>query len=416
MHKILSLFIFSSIFVLCFSFIANAQSDYIISNEGDTLYGKIRNQGEILNSNSITILDYKTNNWRTFYPKQIDSYLIKGFGVYKSFRALNNSEEQFLFFKEIVHGQVKLYSITKKLDEANSSNLNYLGEVLYEFFFIEDDELFSLTPENESNDLKEILYKCRDSSFLKKLNDKNISKNELSNIIVEYNLCINPNSTSEITDQSLMPNNNNYSSSFGIKTSFNSTNFLYSEIDAVNDKFDYSNYTYVGIGAFYSGTMSKNFSFTVEFNYEEKGYSDETVIVVSEFYENEGEEILLRSYGHLKMIQVPLFASYIKNFNKFSVNIDLGASIGFVLNDEFEFEDTKFVTESGKDYLTLRDVPFVHQVPSRLENSFLTGIGLTYDFGAFNLSMGTRFRIGRLNVQTSENSTLSTYIGIGFNR
>ncbi|MCK6618365.1 MAG: hypothetical protein L6Q51_12055 [Cyclobacteriaceae bacterium] len=170
--------------ICLFAYRASAQTDYVVSVKGDTVYGKVR----LLNYNNdqkIQLTD--ASRKKTIYEKlQVKAFFIEG-SLYHPVR----TPQGYVVMKLLKSGYLSLYAFQME------NQITWDGQYLYK----RDGTGLEVSSLLFKKRLSAFLYEC--SEVTAKIESKELSRNDLEEIIDQFNECIEQR-TKEAATQSVI--------------------------------------------------------------------------------------------------------------------------------------------------------------------------------------------------------------------
>ncbi|MDZ7741789.1 MAG: hypothetical protein U5Q03_08590 [Bacteroidota bacterium] len=211
------LFLIILISGLCFSSRISAQknfeSGFVVSSDGDTLKGQIEDRGFSKNSYSCIFRKSNKTESMVFQANDISSYGFENGDIYVSKEIMNGDIQEKRFLTLIVRGEANLYGLNDHQKKwryfISKDTLGPTELKVKEYYDMRLrgglNKMVLIKRKDYQGVLKYFLNDCR--NLKPSFESVSLNRNNLTNIINNYNYCINP-SGSEIIAQKKRGNNN----------------------------------------------------------------------------------------------------------------------------------------------------------------------------------------------------------------
>ena len=301
-------------FFLTFLFNFSAYSQkfepgYIITNEGVRIDGFIKNNGPHERSELIHFKENISSQLKTYLPDDLSGFKIDTNLIYKSVSIqLSDKPIKKLFFRLLVDGQyMDLYRLDYQLRNDPDPFINFVN-TFYFFKLVGDNNMYEMKERSRVSLLKELKKDCGHDFWEDRDGKYRYSEEGLSLFAVDYNTCRGDESIKDFSENEITKK-----LVFGIAAGAAKTN-----IEAGHSALKEFNHTpqLNPSVAFHIETpiLKRRALIQLGISYTRKSTQGVKKIIVNEFYENEGDEIILHS--DVALSYVNFFSRFKYQYNK----------------------------------------------------------------------------------------------------
>lgn len=390
------------------------KSGYIELINGDRIQGEIKQLSLRAHAEYVIFKRRNSDKTQKYYPSQIAKYYFDDSNNYEanSIPFKNSSGEidyKKLFLKKLVSGDVDLYRLDYVIEESPSIFYDYQSV----YYFIKSkgsDALVDLNEDNYRAKLKQVFQskECQLSKKNKKFNDKGLTE-----LIIEYNSCLG--GTSKI----VYSQKEKIKSRWGFSLGYTSPEIQLS--DQFSEGFSIESARGYDVHVFFNPRINDWLACRFGLNYQYRNQDNYQEYTVSEFYDNEGEILSLRSNATLSHLIIPFHLTFNKRINNFGFYALSGVHFGTNIRNSFfadkvifrfiNNESIQFVERDNYDNVNLSDYELGWSVGAGgeffLKNNHSVFLEFQYNNGKNNLDENTRFKMSHRSI--------SFLIGYNFN-
>lgn len=343
MNKILCLACLFCLHQICFSQSDRYLEGYIINTGGDTLRGYIKNIGDHLRSTYVAFKPSHSGAEVIYHGEDVRKYAI-GNSIYYESRPVNILGEGIyrrLFLRLLVDGNISLYRLDYEVRVDEPPFLQYIST--FYFYQVQGrDTLQELREQSAEYEYRSTLAnEFGKSCLIDESKSTTFDDEGLTNLIIAYNSCRGYSFRSLITPEK--QRNWRFSVRAGIVQSKIYPNWPEFDEATTDSKPGYQ------FGITLAFPINRNFAGLggLAILHREAFYNREHV--VTEFYDNAGELLVLESGINLNQLVVPLAIKYHFSAGGFTPFVALGGYAGIAIHNSSYVDKVSFRHLNGEN-------------------------------------------------------------------
>ncbi len=309
----------------------------IITNEGVKIDGFIKNTGAIERSELVYFKKSIDGAIKTYYPENLSGYCL-GVKIHKtiSIQLSGESLERKLFVKVLIDGSyIDLFRLDYQIRESPGISYQYYN-TFYFYKLAHENEIIKLQDEDWSASVSKLKNDCLESYWYKKDRSYKFTEEGLSKFAFDYNVCMGEIAPKDYSEKPMKQELIYGIAAGGANTSIETGHPALQE-------FNYSSQLNPAIAFFIEFPVLKRHAWLQQgISYYQKSTSGNKKIIVNEFYENEGEEIILNSDISLSYLSFYSRLKYRYEKGPLRPYVFVGGYLGLRLNGKADMEREYF--------------------------------------------------------------------------